>query len=166
MAIEWAGWGPQLLLELDRTSATPLRSQVEHHLRAAIRAGRLAAGERLPSSRALATGLGLSRGLIQECYAQLLAEGYLTAHIGSATRVAPMTAGAAPENSGAARPPATKPLIADFASGVPDLRMAPRQDWAWAVAQVCRTAPNAAFDYGPPNGDPRLREVLAAYLRR
>jgi len=166
MAIEWAGWGPQLLLEVDRTSATPLRSQVEHHLRAAIRSGRLAAGERLPSSRALATHLGLSRGLIQECYAQLQAEGYLTAHTGSATRVAPMTAGAAPPDSGSRRPPPAKPLIADFPSGVPDLRLVPRQDWAWAIGQVCRSAPNAAFDYGPPGGDPHLREVLAAYLRR
>src|SRR6478672_7363856 len=117
MPVEWAGWGPHLLLELDRTSATPLRSQVEQHLRAAIRAGRLAAGERLPSSRALAAHLGLSRGLIQDCYAQLQAEGYLTAHTGSATRVAPMAAGTAPESSGRHRPPAPKPLIADFPSG-------------------------------------------------
>ena len=108
----------------------------------------------------------MSRGLIQECYAQLQAEGYLTAHTGSATRVAPMTAGTAPEGPDRRRTPAPKPLIADFPSGVPDLRLAPRQDWAWAIGQVCRTAPNAAFDYGPPNGDPHLREVLAAYLRR
>ncbi|MFI5896315.1 PLP-dependent aminotransferase family protein [Actinoplanes sp. NPDC051513] len=165
MAIEWSGWGPQLLLELDREAGTPLKSQVEQHLRAAIRAGRLAAGERLPSSRALARHLGLSRGLIQECYAQLQAEGYLTAHTGSATRVASAAAAPAP----AARPQQREQepaLIADFPSGVPDLRLAPRQDWAWAVAQVCRTAPNSAFDYGPANGNPRLREVLAAYLRR
>src|SRR4051812_14248670 len=100
MAIEWSGWGPQLLLELDRGSATPLRSQVEHHLRAAIRSGRLAAGERLPSSRALAAHLSLSRGLIQDCYAQLQAEGYLTSHVGSATRVA---AGASFERPAPAR---------------------------------------------------------------
>lgn len=165
MAIEWAGWGPQLLLALDRESGTPLKSQVEHHLRAAIRDGRLAGGERLPSSRALAGHLGLSRGLIQECYAQLQAEGYLTAHTGSATRVAGQASGKTrPETP--LRKSSAPPLIADFQSGVPDLRLAPRQDWAWAVGQVCRTAPNTAFDYGPPNGDPRLREVLSAYLRR
>jgi GntR family transcriptional regulator / MocR family aminotransferase len=165
MAIEWAGWAPQLLIELDRGSATPLRSQVEQFLRAAIRAGRLAAGERLPSSRALAGHLGLSRGLIQDCYTQLQAEGYLTAHAGSATRVAAAAAGPRPA---LARPPAASvpALVADFPSGVPDLRLAPRQDWAWAVSQVCRSEPNSAFDYGPPNGDPRLREVLAGYLRR
>jgi GntR family transcriptional regulator/MocR family aminotransferase len=165
MAIEWAGWGPQLLIAIDRDSKTPLRSQLEQQLRAAIRDGRLAAGERLPSSRALAAYLGLSRGLVQECYAQLQAEGYLTAHTGSATRVAATTAATNPAIS-LGKPPKAPKLIADFPVGVPDLRLAPRQDWAWAIAQVCRTAPNAAFDYGPPGGDPHLREVLAAYLRR
>ena len=165
MAIEWAGWAPELLIELDRGSATPLRAQVEQFLRTAIRTSRLAAGERLPSSRALAGHLGLSRGLIQDAYAQLQAEGYLTSHPGSATRVAATAAGARPAlvRRRAASAPA---LIADFQSGVPDLRLAPRQDWAWAVGQVCRSAPNGAFDYGRPNGDPRLRTVLAAYLRR
>ena len=57
-------------------------------------------------------------------------------------------------------------LIADFQSGVPDLGLAPREDWAWAVREACRTAPNTAFDYGDARGDERLREVLAAYLRR
>jgi GntR family transcriptional regulator/MocR family aminotransferase len=57
-------------------------------------------------------------------------------------------------------------MIADFRHGVPDLRLAPREDWAWAVREVCRTAPNSAFDYGDPAGEPRLREVVAAYLRR
>jgi GntR family transcriptional regulator/MocR family aminotransferase len=57
-------------------------------------------------------------------------------------------------------------MVADFASGVPDLSSAPRTDWAWAVQEVCRHAPNAAFDYGDPLGIPELRETLAAYLRR
>jgi len=98
MAIQWSGLGPELLLSMDRDSGRPLRSQLEAGLRDAIRTGRLGAGERLPSSRELARELGVSRGLIQECYAQLLSEGYLTSHAGSATRVA---AGAQPT---AARP--------------------------------------------------------------
>src|SRR5205823_2103848 len=57
-------------------------------------------------------------------------------------------------------------LIADFAAGVPDLGLAPREDWSWAMREACRTAPNSAFDYGDPCGDRRLREVLAAYVRR
>src|SRR5712691_7595992 len=88
MAIDWAGLGPELLLRLDRDSDQPLRSQLETGLRDAIRDGRLQAGERLPSSRELARELGVSRGLVQECYGQLLSEGYLDSRVGSATRVA------------------------------------------------------------------------------
>ena len=88
MPIEWAGTGPELLVPLDRDAAAPLRAQLEDGLRQAIRTGRLPAGERLPSSRELARQLGVSRGLVQDCYGQLHAEGYLTARVGSATRVA------------------------------------------------------------------------------
>ncbi len=53
---------PELLLALERQAAEPLRSQLERQVREAIRSGRLAVGERLPSSRELARELGLSRG--------------------------------------------------------------------------------------------------------
>jgi len=78
MAIEWSGLSPELLIRLDRSAREPLRTQLETSLREAIRGGRLRAGERLPSSRELARELGVSRGMVQECYGQLLAEGYLT----------------------------------------------------------------------------------------
>src|SRR3954463_16617254 len=124
MAVEWSTLGPELLLDLDRTAATPLRAQLEAQLRAAVRTGRLATGERLPSSRALATQLGLSRGVVQECFEQLVAEGYLVSRGGSATRVAavqtrPSSVPSAP--SVPAPHPSAPRLIADFASGVPDL---------------------------------------------
>ena len=77
MTVEWSTSGPDLLLPLDRASSTPLRAQLERQLRDAVRTGRLGAGERLPSSRALAGHLGLSRGVVQECFEQLVAEGYL-----------------------------------------------------------------------------------------
>ncbi|HET9966991.1 MAG TPA: PLP-dependent aminotransferase family protein, partial [Streptosporangiaceae bacterium] len=88
MAIEWSGLSPELLIRIDRSAREPLRIQLETSLREAIRGGRLRAGERLPSSRELARELGISRGMVQECYGQLLAEGYLTSRTGSATRVA------------------------------------------------------------------------------
>ena len=88
MAIEWSGLSPELLVRLDRSASQPLRAQLEASLREAIRGGRLRAGERLPSSRELARELGVSRGMVQDCYGQLLAEGYLTSRTGSATRVA------------------------------------------------------------------------------
>jgi GntR family transcriptional regulator / MocR family aminotransferase len=166
MAVEWAGLGPELLFTIDRDGGAGLRSQLEGQLRDAIRDGRLAARERLPSSRELARALGLSRGLVQDCYAQLQAEGYLTSRPGSATRVAAAATSpptAPPQPSRPARP---RHAVADFRHGVPDLRLAPREDWAWAIREICRTAPNTAFDYADPIGARQLREVLAAYLRR
>src|ERR1700729_645006 len=132
MAIEWSGLSPELLVRLDRLSGRPLRAQLEAGLRDAIRSGRLRGGERLPSSRELARELGVSRGIVQECFGQLLAEGYLTSRTGSATRGADI-----PPPPEAAPPPAAvgaggSSLIADFAYGLPDLSSFPRGDWGWA----------------------------------
>jgi GntR family transcriptional regulator/MocR family aminotransferase len=177
VAIQWSGLGPELLLRLDRDSDQPLRSQLETGLRDAIRDGRLQAGERLPSSRELARELGVSRGLVQECYGQLLSEGYLDSRVGSATRVAPRAyPGAYParghdgtglaQTAGPVRAAPLPRLIADFRSGVPDLSSFPRGDWVWAVREACREVATADLDYGDPRGSDALREVVAGYLRR
>ena len=104
---------------LDRSSGQPLRSQLEAGLRDAIRSGRLRGGERLPSSRELARELGVSRGIVQECFGQLLAEGYLTSRTGSATRVAEIAEGSAassPEAAPFAPPPAGLPAASPLAT--------------------------------------------------
>src|SRR5580704_7823065 len=84
--------GPGLLIELDRGGPT-LHEQLERGLREQVRSGRLAPGTRLPSSRALAGQLGISRGVVLEAYAQLTAEGYLTSSQGAPTRVAAVPSG-------------------------------------------------------------------------
>ena len=90
-----------------------LHDRLAHALRTAIRDGRLPEGAAVPPSRALAEELGYSRWVVTEAYAQLIAEGYLSARVGSATRVswAPDTArpagrrfmpgGIGPDRSGA-----------------------------------------------------------------
>jgi GntR family transcriptional regulator/MocR family aminotransferase len=161
--IEWAGLGPDVLLRLDRARAEPLRVQLERELRDAIRSGRLAAGERLPSSRTLADELGISRGLVLECYGQLQAEGFLVSRSGSATRVAANTAAPAELP---VRPQAPPRLAVDFRPGIPDLNGFPRRDWAWALREACRDATPAELGYGDPRGAAALRAVLAGYLRR
>ncbi|MFF4274834.1 PLP-dependent aminotransferase family protein [Streptomyces sp. NPDC001536] len=164
MPVQWAGLSPELLLTVDRDSEQRLSAQVEGQLRDAIRTGRLQAGERLPSSRELARELGLSRGLVQDCYAQLQAEGYLVTRVGSATRVAACAQPAAPAP---ASPPDPRPrLIADFRHGVPDLTSFPLADWLWATREAARRMPTADLDYGDPRGSSALREVVAGYLRR
>jgi GntR family transcriptional regulator/MocR family aminotransferase len=163
MPIEWAGLGPELLLALDRAQTEPLGAQLERELREAIRSGRLAAGERLPSSRSLAAELGISRGLVLECYSQLQAEGFLTSHTGSSTRVA---AGALAPAPLPVRPEPVPRLSVDFRPGVPDLTSFPRRDWAWALRESCRNATAVELGYGDPRGIETLREVLAGYLGR
>src|SRR3984885_6445089 len=177
MAIEWSGLSPELLMRLDRSASIPLRAQLEAALRDAIRAGRLRAGERLPSSRELAHALGGARGMVQDCYGQLLAEGYLTSRTGSATRGADISGQQAggrpaanpvvvPASTPPPRRPAEPPLIADFAPGVPDLSSFPRADWALAVKQACTQAADGDLGYGDPRGSAVRGEGLAGYLRR
>jgi GntR family transcriptional regulator/MocR family aminotransferase len=173
MTIQWTGLSPDILIPLSRSSGEALRTQLERGLRDAIRSGRLRANEKLPSTRELARGLGISRGMVVDCFDQLQAEGYLVTRGGSATRVSP-TAQRSPRNApspGKTATPshASQPmprLVADFLPAVPDLASFPRTDWAKATADVCRDAPTAAFGYGDPRGSQQLREVLASYLSR
>ena len=89
MTIQWTGLSPDILVPLDRTSGEALRTQLESGLREAIRSGRLRANEKLPSTRELSRGLGISRDMVVDCFDQLQAEGYLVARGGLATRVSP-----------------------------------------------------------------------------
>ena len=116
----------ELLVPLDRESPQPLHRQLEQALREAIRDGRLPAATGLPSSRALATQLGVSRGIVVEAYEQLVAEGYLASRPGGATRVA-RSAVAAPVH----RPdPRARPCAEfDFRPGRPDVSEFPRAVW-------------------------------------
>jgi GntR family transcriptional regulator/MocR family aminotransferase len=155
-------FGPELLVELRREPGRPLRAQVEHGLREAVRNGRVVAGAPLPSSRALARDLGVSRRLVVEAYAQLVAEGYLVSRPGAGTFVAE-TAAAAAAIEPAAEP---RPPRFDFFPGVPDLGSFPRAAWARAVRDVLRTLPSHQLGYADPHGVAALRTQLAEYLAR
>ncbi len=156
----------------------PVRVQLEQALRAGVRSGRLRPGAALPSSRALAAQLGVSRGVVVEAYAQLAAEGWLEARRGSATRVAPRprVRGQSPDSGSAlGRSPVRlgghgsdggSPVRYDLRTGRPDLAAFPRRAWAGAIGQVVRELPDAALGYGDPRGAAELREALAAHLGR
>lgn len=173
MAVEWTGLSPDLLVPLRRDEPEPLRSQLERGLREAIRAGRLRAGERLPSTRELARALGVSRGMVVECFDQLQAEGYLVARAGAATRVS-STAQLRQDGQLLSKPTVATasplgpdhPIVIDFLPAVPDLMSFPRADWAKTTSEVCRDVATAELDYGDPRGSHGLREVLASYLGR
>ena len=79
-----------LPISVDRGAATALAVQLGDRLRAAMRDGTLKSGERLPSTRALARQLAVSRTVVTEAYQQLYAEGWLEGRHGSGTYVAEM----------------------------------------------------------------------------
>ena len=83
-------------LDIDRTSPQPLRVQVYNSVRRAIVSGRLRPGTRLPSTRALARRLKVSRNTILAAYEALLAEGLLVGKVGSSTRVRELVAETVP----------------------------------------------------------------------
>jgi GntR family transcriptional regulator/MocR family aminotransferase len=156
------GGGLDLLLQIDRDRGG-LRPQLEDQLRDAVRAGRLGPGAALPSSRALARELGVSRGVVVEAYAQLAAEGYLVARQGAPTRVSDAASpgpGATPLAAGE-RPPRY-----DFRTGRPDVSLFPRGAWLASLRRALRDAPDARLDYGDPRGALELRGALARYLGR
>jgi GntR family transcriptional regulator/MocR family aminotransferase len=142
----------------------PRRAQLEEQLREGIRAGRLAPSAALPSSRALARELGVSRGVVVDAYAQLSAEGYLVSRQGATTRVADAPA---PPRAGSAGSPTTdRPPRFDFRPGGPDVSLFPRSAWLASLRRALREAPDARLDYGDPRGAPELRGALARYLGR
>jgi GntR family transcriptional regulator / MocR family aminotransferase len=164
VAVDWVGVGPTLLVELDR-SAGPVGRQLQDQLRRAIRSGRLTAGERLPATRVLADQLGVSRGVVVDAFAQLESEGYLDSSVGSGTFVAAGVA-EAPSPSPVRVKAVGRRLDVDFEYGVPDLGSFPMRDWSWAMGEACRTASLSDLGDELGVGSSRLREVLAAYLRR
>jgi GntR family transcriptional regulator / MocR family aminotransferase len=156
-------FGRDLLVALDRGDRRSLRSQLEEQLRDGVRSGRLHAGTALPSTRALAAELGIARGVVVEAYGQLVAEGFLVARRGSATRVARV----APAQPHAASP-ATRmaPARYDFRAESADRRAFPRRAWLAAVRRAMAEAPDADLGYGMYAGAPALRFALASYLGR
>ncbi|NGO73046.1 PLP-dependent aminotransferase family protein [Streptomyces boncukensis] len=135
-------------------------------LREAVREGRLAPGSRLPPYRSLAADLGLARNTVASAYAELVAEGWLTARQGSGTRVSERAAQRRPQRAPRRPPrPARGPRY-DLRQGQPDASSFPRTAWAAAARRALSAAPHEAFGPGDPQGRVELREALAEYLAR
>jgi GntR family transcriptional regulator/MocR family aminotransferase len=162
--------GSGILLDLSGPSG-PAYARLAQVLRDAIRCGQLAAESPLPPSRTLAAELGCSRWVITEAYAQLTAEGYLTATVGSGTRVRDLAheepgkpRQAAPPRAAAA--PAAPAAPIDMAPGLPDLRHFPMRQWMSALRAATAGIASADLAYPDPIGHPQLRQVLSDYLGR
>ncbi|CAM5700963.1 PLP-dependent aminotransferase family protein [Streptomyces fumanus] len=162
MPRSWATLGFDLHLE---PTGPGLRRGLTDALRDAVRTGRLAPGTRLPSSRTLAADLGIARNTVADAYADLVAEGWLTARQGSGTRVADRAV-AAPVTDPVSHPRVPAGPAYDLRPGTPDLASFPRAEWLRAARRALAAAPNDALGYGDPRGRPELRTALAGYLSR
>jgi GntR family transcriptional regulator/MocR family aminotransferase len=154
-------------LHLELSGGGGRRAALIRALRDAVRGGRLAPGTRLPSYRSLAADLGVARNTVADAYAELVAEGWLTARQGSGTRVAER----AEPSDAAARLPREVPARArgprhDLRQGVPDASAFPRAAWAASYRRALTRAPNEVFGPGDPAGRVELREALTEYLAR
>ena len=150
--LSWTSSGLDFLLCLDR-NARGFGAVLQQAVRDAIRSGRLRRGDPLPSTRTLASDLGVARGTVVEAYEQLIAEGWLVARQGAATKVADLP----PAPSAPVEPPTLPAPRHDLRPGHADPSSFPRQAWATAMRRVLAEAPDEAFGYADPRGRAELR---------
>jgi GntR family transcriptional regulator/MocR family aminotransferase len=170
-------------LPIDRSSKTPLHRQVYDGLRKAILDGMLRPGQRVPSTRALAAELEISRLPVLTAYEQLLHEGYVEGRSGSGTFVS----AAAPDSMLRARSVKETPTIAPsgkrrpshrrvplgrdeggirpFRLTLPALDQFPHELWSRLVARHARRLAPIHMAYGDPAGVGALRAAIADHLR-
>ncbi|MEW2116751.1 PLP-dependent aminotransferase family protein [Streptomyces sp. NPDC005474] len=158
--------GADLHLELEGSGPGGRRAALIRALRDAVRSGRLAPGTLLPPYRSLAADLGVARNTVADAYAELVAEGWLTARQGSGTRVAERAAPARAARVPVKAPPRARGPRHDLRQGKPDASAFPRAAWLASYRRALQQAPNEAYGPGDPAGRIELREALAEYLAR
>lgn len=177
-------------LHLDHTSAVPLHRQIYQWVRRAILDGQLQPGQRLPSTRTMASELGISRNTASIAYEELQAEEFIERTVGSGTIVARFFSECPPP--GRAATPPTEPALAlspfgrsllarmrsvptafmrlppprpcAFRLGMPDLEQFPTALWAQLLARQARRSLPTHLDYQESVGYRPLREAIAAHI--
>jgi GntR family transcriptional regulator/MocR family aminotransferase len=181
------------MVRLDRKAAEPLHHQLYRQVRDELRSGNFSeSSSRLPSSRALAGRLGVSRLTVNEAFAQLHAEGYIVTKAGSGTFVADPLPEAYLAADHEKTPPPLKqekhiskrvgripdartgdefdlgptnsPPGTLLQSGIPAVDEFPIAIWERLRAQLLARKGVNLLRYGSNRGDTDLREALAAYL--
>jgi GntR family transcriptional regulator / MocR family aminotransferase len=176
------------VIAVDRKAAKPLHRQIYDAFRSMIVSRNLGAGQQIPSTRALASELRISRIPVLTAYSQLLAEGYFEARGGSGTFVCSSLPDQLTSNDrGSAHPdversgarvtsrrasllPAYERLpwlggLGAFNVSQPAFDQFPFQTWSRIVMRHCRNPRAKELHYGGPLGFEELRKAICAYLR-
>src|SRR5262252_4468955 len=180
------------MIHLDHAAGEPLYQQLYRAIRDELLSGSVNGGaSRLPSSRALAVDLGISRFTVNLAFSKLLAEGYLCPRTGSGTFVAhPLPeiylSAHKPKLDGRVERPASLssrvrnipdhrvgkefdfgiagPPGVSFVPAVTALDEFPIEIWERLRAQVLARKGAHLLQYASSRGDPELRKALATYL--
>jgi GntR family transcriptional regulator / MocR family aminotransferase len=181
------------ILELQPQVSTPLYNQIYERLRVAILSGQLKPGLQLPSTRTLASELGISRNTVLLAYEQLLSEGYVQGKVGSGTIVASALPEILFSNSDsnsqinlsttvpsqisqrgltlANAPYIPKPLLTPqgiqhkaFRVGMPALDVFPHELWSQLIAKRAKHSLPELLNYRHSAGYYPLRSAIASHL--
>ena len=176
------------MIAVNRKGPKALHRQIYDAYRAAIVDGSLRPGQRIPSTRVLASEIKVSRFPVLNAYAQLLAEGYFESRVGAGTVIAsslpdqltstkPAGTAHAPTPSGprpVARCSSVLPRVVRFPwlqnwgafrVGQVAVDQFPLGVWSNLVARRCRSSDAHAFHYGDQMGSMAFRETIANYLK-
>lgn len=162
-----------IYVPIDRNSKKPLTKQIYLFIKEKVLGGELPAGQKLPSTRELSKELAVSRNVVLNAYAQLLAEGYLY----SKDRCGLFVVEGINISKKAVRKAREKKEIIglqfeenkniiDFRTGVPSLELFPKNLWGKIYRHVCMDAESTNLDYYEPGGSYELRCRLSEYLER
>ena len=180
------GFSP--VIAVDRKAAKPLHRQIYEAYRATIIGRNLQPGQQIPSTRTLASELGISRIPVLTAYAQLLAEGYFESRVGAGTFVSSSlpeqsmsceyrSAGADDANAGPRTVSRRSALLprrqsapwaygsGAFSVGQLAFDHFPFQAWSNLVARHARRVRASSLNYSDPMGSTEFRETIATYLR-
>lgn len=171
---------PLDLVSLRAADSAPLHRQLYEQLRDLILQGALSAGTKLPSIRAIAGELAVSRNTVVSALEQLSAEGLVESRSGAGTQVARATLNVrsrnTPDGGGTAglstrgkvmtsQPRVrTVPRQTAFHPGTPELAQFPFKTWSRLLARRARFSGEDLFGYHYIAGHPELREAIARFL--
>ncbi len=158
----------ELTITLNVKSTVPLYEQIYEYIKTDIRNGKIKCKEKLPSTRALAKYLEVSRSTVELAYEQLLAEGYVEAEACRGFFVAQIDAlyQWEPEKEKRRKKEEKKKKVYryDFSPWGIDLQSFPQGVWRRLTKEILGDDRPELFQSGDPQGEYELRETIRRYL--
>ena len=159
----------ELIIQLDSSLNIPLYEQIYSHIKTEIKEGRLCKNMKLPSTRAMAATLGVSRSTVDMAYSQLVSEGYVEAYSCKGYFVSDtdllIDIEKIPNTLKKSRNKESRENgIIDFNTGGIDLSAFPFNTWRKITKNVLSADNKELFKIGNPKGDAEFREIIKNYL--